>query len=90
MVGNVLALLRDMRAFVTGCYLELGPVYRIRVTNRRFTVLAGPEANRFVHRDGAKHLRSFEYWGRFNAASARRATSSPPPQRDSSSGWDAE
>ena len=67
LAGNVFALLRDMRGFVTNRYLELGPVYRIRVMNRRFTVLAGPEANRFVQRDGAKHLRSFEYWGRFNA-----------------------
>ena len=65
--GNVFALLRDMRAFVTDRYLELGPVYRIRVMNRRFTVLAGPEANRFVQRDGASHLRSYEYWSRFNA-----------------------
>ena len=60
-------MLRDMRGFVTKRYLELGPVYRIRLLNRRFTVLAGPEANRFVQRDGAKHLRSYEYWSRFNA-----------------------
>ena len=65
--GNVFALLRDMRGFVTERYLELGPVFRIRVMNRRFTVLAGTEANRFVQRDGAKHLRSYEYWSRFNA-----------------------
>ena len=56
-----------MRGFVTDRYLELGPVYRIRVMNRRFTVLAGLEANRFVQRDGAGHLRSYEYWSRFNA-----------------------
>ena len=65
--GNVFAFMRDMRAFVTERYLELGPVYRVRVMNRRFTVLAGPEANRFVQRDGARHLRSYEYWSRFNA-----------------------
>ena len=65
--GNVFALMRDMRGFVTERYLELGPVFRVRVMNRRFTVLAGPEANRFVQRDGARHLRSYEYWSRFNA-----------------------
>ena len=65
--GNVFALMRDMRAFVTERYLELGPVFRIRVMNRRFTVLAGPEANRFFQRDGARHLRTYEYWGRFAA-----------------------
>ena len=67
LAGNVFALLRDMRGFVTDRYLELGPVFRIRVMNRRFTVLAGPEANRFVQRDGARHLRSYEYWSRFNS-----------------------
>ena len=30
LAGNLLALLRDMRGFVTERYLELGPVYRIR------------------------------------------------------------
>ena len=67
LAGNVFALLRDMRGFVTERYLELGPVFRVRVMYRRFTVLAGPEANRFVQRDGARHLRSYEYWSRFNA-----------------------
>ena len=67
MAGNVLALLRDMRGFVTERYLELGPVFRVRVMSRPFTVLAGPEANRFVQRDGVRHLRSYEYWSRFNA-----------------------
>ena len=67
LAGNVFALLRDMRGFVTERYLELGPVFRIRVMHRPFTVLAGPEANRFVQRDGARHLRSYEYWSRFNS-----------------------
>ena len=56
-----------MRGFVTERYLVLSRVYRIRVIRRRFTVLAGPEANRLVQREGAKHLRSFQYWARFNA-----------------------
>ena len=67
LAGNVFALMRDMRGFVTERYLELGPVFHIRVMHRPFTVLAGPEANRFVQRDGARHLRSYEYWSRFNA-----------------------
>ena len=65
--GNVFALMRDMRGFVTERYLELGPVFRIRVMHRPFTVLAGIDANRFVQREGAQHLRSYEYWSRFNA-----------------------
>ena len=67
LAGNVFALLRDMRGFVTERYLELGPVFRIRVMHRPFTVLAGSAANRFVQRDGARHLRSYEYWSRFNS-----------------------
>ena len=63
LAGNLLALLRDMRGFVTERYLELGPVYRIRVLNRRFTVLAGRETTgRFIciQRDGGMRV---PQWG---------------------------
>ena len=66
-VGSVFDMARDMRAFLTDSYLELGPVYGMRLFNRRFTVLAGVEANRFLARHGTKHFRSFEFWSGFNA-----------------------
>ena len=66
-VGSVFDMARDMRAFLTESYLELGPVYGMRLFNRRFTVLAGVEANRFLARHGTKHFRSFEFWSGFNA-----------------------
>ena len=66
-VGNVFDMARDMRAFLTDSYLEHGPVYGMRLLNRRFTVLAGVEANRFLARQGTKHFRSFEFWSGFNA-----------------------
>ena len=67
MVGSVFDMARDMRAFLTAGYLEHGPVFGIRLLNRRFTVLAGVEANRFLSRQGAGHFRSFEFWSGFNA-----------------------
>lgn len=67
LVGNALSMTRDMRGFLTAQYQEMGPVFGIRLLHRRFTVLAGVEANRFLIRDGRKHLRSFEFWTGFNA-----------------------
>jgi cytochrome P450 len=61
-VGNALSMARDIRGFLTSQYIELGPVFGIRMLHRRFTVLAGVEANRFLMREGANHFRSFEFW----------------------------
>ena len=61
-VGNALSMARDIRGFLTSQYMELGPVFGIRMLHRRFTVLAGVEANRFLMREGAKRFRSFEFW----------------------------
>ena len=67
LVGNILPMARDIRRFLTAQYLELGPVFGVRMLHRRFTVLAGVEANRFMIRDGTRHLRTFEFWNGFNA-----------------------
>ena len=67
LVGNALSMGRDIRGFLTATYMELGPVFGIRMLHRRFTVLAGVEANRFLIREGTRHLRSFEFWTGFNA-----------------------
>ena len=66
-LGNALSMFRDIRDFLTTTYLKIGPVFTIRILHRRFTVLAGVDANRFLIRDGIGHLRSFEFWSRFNA-----------------------
>ena len=66
-IGSVFDMARDIRAFLTDNYHEHGPVYRMRLLNRRFTVLAGLEANRFLAREGARHFRSFEFWSGFDA-----------------------
>ena len=67
LLGNTLSMARDIRHFLTAQYLELGPVFGVRMLHRRFTVLAGVEANRFMIRDGIRHLRTFEFWDDFNA-----------------------
>ena len=66
LVGDALAMAGDIGAFFTRQYLKLGPVFRVRALHRRFTVLAGPEANLFVTRKGSKHLRSREFWMDFD------------------------
>ena len=66
LAGNVFALLRNMRGFVTERYLELGPVFRIRIVNRRFTVLAGPEANASSSATVRSTFARTD-WSRFNA-----------------------
>ena len=81
-IGSVFDMARDMRAFLTASYLEHGPVYRIKLLNQRFTVLAGVEANRFLAREGPKHFRSFEFWTGFNAwfGAARSTLSADGPE----------
>ena len=81
-IGSVFDMGRDMRAFLTDSYLEHGPVFGLRLLNRRFTVLAGVEANRFLSREGSKHFRSFEFWSGFNAwfGAAKSTLSSDGPE----------
>ena len=81
LLGNTFDMLRDIRDFLTTTYLALGPVFRIQILRRRFTVLAGVEANRFMIRDGVGHLRTFEFWTRFDRrlGAARAIASSDGP-----------
>ena len=57
-IGNSLAMRRDYRGFLTEQYQRLGPVFRIRVATDDLTILAGPEANRFLQRKERLHLRT--------------------------------
>ena len=63
--GNAFSLAGDVRAYLTREYERLGPVFRVRAFKRRITVLAGPEANMFLVKDGRTHLRSAEAWRDF-------------------------
>lgn len=62
LVGNLLDMANDPNQFFLRCYRTYGPIFRIRLLNRTVTVLAGPEANRFMVREGATYLRSREFW----------------------------
>ena len=66
LVGDAFAMAGDVGAFLTQQYLRLGPVFRVHALGRRFTVLAGPEANLFVAKEGRLHLRSREFWMEFD------------------------
>ena len=59
-LGNSLSLATDYLRFLTRQYRLLGPVFRIRTPFDTFTVLAGPEANNFLRREGRLYLRSFD------------------------------
>ncbi|MDE0204482.1 MAG: cytochrome P450 [Candidatus Tectomicrobia bacterium] len=81
LLGSALGMTKDMLGFLTAQYLNLGPVFTMRLLHRRFTVLAGIDANRFLIRDGTRHLRSYEFWAGFNAryGAARSVLSTDGP-----------
>ncbi len=63
LVGNALAMAKDPAQFFVDCYRKYGPVYRVRVFNNAYTVLAGAEAASFMGtRQGRDSLRSKEFW----------------------------
>jgi cytochrome P450 len=63
LIGNVLAMAKDPAKFFVDCYREYGPVFRVRVLNNTYTVLAGAEAANFMGtRQGRDSLRSKEFW----------------------------
>ena len=64
-LGSAREAAEDVRAFLTEQYLNLGPVFEIRLLHRRMLVLAGPEANRFVQRHGRRYLSSHSPWRGF-------------------------
>ena len=84
LAGNALSLAGDVRAYLTREYQRLGPVFRVRAFKRRITVLAGPEANLFLVKDGRTHLRSAEAWRDFETelGAGRAVTSMDGAEHD--------
>ena len=68
LVGSAFEAARDLSSFLVRQYRKSGPIFRFRALNRRLVVLAGPEANRFVQKQGRSYLRSYETWQSFNQA----------------------
>lgn len=65
----------DLGAFLLKQYRNLGPVFRIQLFTRRYIVLAGADANRFIARNNV-HFRSREAWQSFNDSVGARVISS--------------
>ena len=82
--GNALDLAGDVRAYLTREYQQLGPVFRVRAFKRTITVLAGPEANLFLVKEGRTHLRSAEAWRDFETelGAGRAVTSMDGAEHD--------
>jgi cytochrome P450 len=66
MIGNLVGLMRDRRAYFLSQYRALGPIFRVRALGADLIVMAGPEANRFVSK-GNRYFRTHEMWTSFNA-----------------------
>ena len=62
LVGNALQMAKDPGAFFIEMYQKYGPIFRIKILNKTYTVLAGPEANIFMSRHSSEFLRSKEFW----------------------------
>ncbi len=48
-LGSSISLARDPLAYLVAQYRKLGPIFRVRVPGREYTVLAGLEANQLLH-----------------------------------------
>lgn len=63
--GSAFEAKRNLVPFLAEQYLKLGPVFRVRLFNRNFIALAGPDSNRFLQKQGRNFLRSHEFWKDF-------------------------
>ena len=64
-LGSARPLMADPLTFLVQQYLKHGPVFSVKALNRRFTVLAGPEANQFLSTAGDAHLSGRYTWATF-------------------------
>jgi cytochrome P450 len=63
LLGSVLEMAKDPAQFFVKCYRKYGPVFRVRLLNKTYTVIAGVEAANFLGtREGKECLRSKEFW----------------------------
>ena len=63
LIGSVPQMAKDPARFFVNCYRKYGPVFRIRLLGKTYTVIAGVEAATFMGtREGKESLRSKEFW----------------------------
>ncbi|GCE31861.1 cytochrome P450 [Dictyobacter alpinus] len=65
LLGSALAMRQDLVAFLVEQYRQLGPIFRVRALNQEMVVMAGPEANTFVTKEGTDKFSSYELWHKF-------------------------
>lgn len=65
-LGNALAMMGDIQRFFVEQHKALGPVFQVRALNQAFTIMAGHEANQFLHQHGEEYLSSTETMGGLN------------------------
>ncbi len=68
LIGSGLQMLGDLHEFMLANYQAHGPIFRVRAAGREFTVLAGPEANKFVKDSSAVHFRNSDNFLNFCGA----------------------
>ncbi len=65
-IGSALEMFTDVLGFLVKQYQIMGPIFRVKVLNEIYTVIAGPQANQFMSREGNTHFRSKEFWERLD------------------------
>lgn len=63
LLGNALSMMGDVQGFLVRQYRQLGPIFRVRALNQRFTVMAGAEANHFLRTKGEEYLSNRDTMG---------------------------
>lgn len=66
-LGSTLGMYNDPLHYLLRLYHTLGPIFRVQVPGRTYTVLAGLEANQFMTRGGDEYLGSGDLFGGFAA-----------------------
>jgi cytochrome P450 len=62
-LGNALDMAKDPGRFFYDCYRKYGPVFKLKLMSKTYTVIAGAEAANFMGtREGRDSLRSKEFW----------------------------
>jgi cytochrome P450 len=65
LIGSLLDLVKNPIEFLKQQHAQYGEVFRFHAAHKKFVVLAGVEANRFIASEGRDLFSSRETWGRF-------------------------
>lgn len=65
LLGSMAELVKSPLYFLEDKHKEYGNVFRFTAAHKKFTVLAGAEANRFMTGEGRDFFTSRETWGKF-------------------------